>query len=292
VTYLAMDFGLSIRRACELLELSRTSFGYEAREKEDEEAIRKRLKELAEKRRRFGCRRLHVLLRREGVMINHKRTERIYREERLSLRIRRRKKHASSTRIEIPEPLYQNHIWTMDFMSDWLANGRKLKVFSLVDEYTRKCLLIEADTSINGERVCRALSEVSQAEGLPEMIIIDNGPEFIGSALDKWAYERGVKLCFITPGKPIENAYIESFNGRFRDECLNANWFMSMKDAQRIIEDWRTDYNQERPHSGLDYLTPEEFIEKEREKSQAAIAACSSSNNVENSNYDWHNKRG
>ena len=284
-------FGLSIRSACKLVELSRTSFAYKAREKEDEKAIRKRLKELAEKRRRFGCPRLHVLLRREGVMINHKRTERIYREEGLSLRVRRRKKTASCTRIEIPKPQRRNHIWTMDFMSDNLANGRRLKVFSVVDEYTRRCHRIEVDTSLNGVRVCRALSEVSQAEGLPEMIIIDNGPEFIGNALDKWAYEREVKLCFITPGKPVENAYIESFNGRFRDECLNENWFMSMHDARKIIEDWRIDYNQERPHSGLDYLTPEEFIKKEREKSSMAIAVDALSN-TGNSNYHWYNKRG
>ena len=285
-------FGLSIRRACKLVSLSRTSFAYKAREKEGEQAIRKRLKELAEKRRRFGCARLHVLLRREGVMINHKRTERIYREEGLSLRVRRRKKMASCTRIEIPKPQRRNHIWTMDFMSDNLASGRKLKVFSVVDEYTRRCQRIEVDTSLNGVRVCRALSEVSQTEGLPEMIIIDNGPEFIGNALDKWAYERQVKLCFITPGKPVENAYIESFNGRFRDECLNENWFMSMQDARKIIEDWRIDYNQERPHSGLDYLTPEEFIQKERDKESTAIAVDSLSNNAGNSNYHWYNKRG
>ena len=275
-----------------MVELSRTSFEYKAREKEDEKAIRKRLKELAEKRRRFGCARLHVLLRREGIMINHKRTERLYKEEGLSLRVRRRKKTASCTRIEIPKPLRRNHIWTMDFMSDNLANGRKLKVFSVVDEYTRRCHRIEVDTSLNGVRVCGALSEVSQAEGLPEMIIIDNGPEFIGNALDKWAYEREVKLCFITPGKPVENAYIESFNGRFRDECLNENWFMSMHDARKIIEDWRIDYNQERPHSGLDYLTPEEFIQKEREKSSTAIAVDALPINSENSNYHWYNKRG
>ena len=290
--YMRGSFGLSIRRACGLVELSRTSFAYKVKEKEDEEAIRKRLKELAERRRRFGCARLHVLLRREGVMINHKRTERIYRDEGLSLRIRRRKKTASCTRVEIPKPLHQNHIWTMDFMSDTLGNGRKLKVFSVVDEYTRRCHRIEVDTSLNGVRACRALSEVSQAAGLPEMIIIDNGPEFIGSALDKWAYERGVKLCFITPGKPVENAYIESFNGRFRDECLNENWFMSMHDARKIIEDWRIDYNHERPHSSLNYLTPEEFIQKEREKSSTAIAVDALAINSGNSNYHWYNKRG
>jgi putative transposase len=234
--------------------------------KPDEEVIRKRLKKLAETRRRFGCPRLHVMLRREGFMINHKRTERIYRQEGLILRIRRRKKISSLLRIDSPKPNYPNHIWSMDFMRDSLAGGRVMKVLCVVDEYTRKCFRIEVDTSINGVRVARFLSEISQAEGLPEIIIIDNGPEFIGAALDAWAYERGVKLTFIHPGKPVENAYIESFNGRFRDECLNENWFLSLEHARQIIEKWRIDYNNDRPHSSLGYLTPEEFIRQERKK--------------------------
>jgi len=259
-------FGLSIRRACKLIGLSRTSFGYKPAVKPDEEVIRKRLRKLAETRRRFGCRRLHVLLRREGFMLNHKRTERIYRQEGLILRIRRRKKLSSLLRTEMPKPSYPNHIWSMDFMRDGLACGRSIKILSIVDEYTRKCFRIEVDTSINGVRVARALTEISQTEGLPEIIVIDNGPEFIGNALDVWAYQRGVKLTFIRPGKPVENAYIESFNGRFRDECLNENWFLTLEHARGIIERWRIDYNSERPHSSLGYLTPEEFIRQESEK--------------------------
>jgi putative transposase len=154
----------------------------------------------------------------------------------------------------------------MDFMRDSLAGGRTIKVLSVVDEYTRKCFRIEVDTSINSVRVARILTEVGQTEGLPEIIIIDNGPEFIGNALDVWAYQRGVKLTFIRPGKPVENAYIESFNGRFRDECLNENWFLTLEHARGIIEKWRIDYNSERPHSSLVYLTPEEFIRQESEK--------------------------
>ena len=146
-------------------------------------------------------------------------------------------------------------------MRDSLPDGRSIKVLSVVDEYTRKCFRIEVDTSINGVRVSRVLSEIAQIEGLPEIIIMDNGPEFISNALDAWAYQRGVKLTFIRPGKPVENAYIESFNGRFRDECLNENWFMSLDHARRIIEEWRMDYNTARPHSSLGYLTPEEFID-------------------------------
>jgi len=259
-------FGLSVRRACKLIGLSRTSFGYKPVVKPDEEAICKRLRKLAETRRRFGCPRLQVMLRREGFMINHKRTERIYRQEGLILRIRRRKKMSSLLRTEIPKPDYPNHIWSMDFMRDNLASGRTIKVLSVVDEYTRKCFRIEVDTSINGVRVARALTEISQTEGLPEIILIDNGPEFIGNALDTWAYQRRVKLTFIRPGKPVENAYIESFNGRFRDECLNENWFLTLEHARGIIEKWRIDYNNERPHSSLGYLTPEEFIRQESEK--------------------------
>lgn len=206
------------------------------------------------------------MLRREGFMINHKRTERIYREEGLSLRIRHRKKMASLLRSELPKPTHPNHIWSMDFMRDTLASGRAIKVLPIVDEYTRKCFRIEVDTSINGARLVRILSEISQYEGLPEIIIIDNGPEFISKALDAWAYERGVKLTFINPGKPIENAYIESFNGRLRDECLNDNWFLTLEQARGIIEEWRVDYNNERPHSSLGYLTPEEFIRQEKGK--------------------------
>ncbi len=264
--YSVERFGLSIRRACGVVGLSRTSFAYSPIVKSDEGVIREKLKEFAQKKRRYGCRRLHVLLRREGLTINHKRTERIYRAEGLQLSIRRRKKLASLLRIEIPKPTHRNHIWSMDFMRDALASGRTIKVLAIVDEYTRKCFRIEVDTSINGVRVVRVLNEIAQVEGLPEIIIIDNGPEFIGKALDAWAYQRGVKLAFITPGKPVENAYIESFNGRFRDECLNENWFMTLEQAREIVEAWRVDYNTERPHSSLEYMTPEEFIRQELSK--------------------------
>jgi putative transposase len=247
------------------MDLSRTSFSYTPIVKPDEERIRKRLRKLSETRRRFGCPRLHIMLRREGFMINHKRTERIYRQEGLALRIRRRKKMASLLRTQIPRPDYVNHIWSMDFMRDNLSDGRTIKLLSVVDEYTRKCFRIEVDTSINGLRVSRILSEISQRQGLPEIIIIDNGPEFISNALDAWAYQRGVKLTFIRPGKPVENAYIESFNGRLRDECLNENWFLSVEQARRIVEDWRMDYNTARPHSSLGNLTPEEFIRQKSE---------------------------
>jgi len=249
-----------------MIGLSRTSFCYKPVSRPDEEVFVKRLKKLAETRRRFGCPRLHIMLRREGFKINHKRTERIYSQLGLILRIRRRKKMSSQLRTEVPKPKYPNHIWSMDFMRDSMGNGRSIKVLSVVDEYTRKCFRIEVDTSINGMRVARVLTEIGQTAELPEIIMVDNGPEFISNALDNWAYQRGVKLTFIRPGKPVENAYIESFNGRFRDECLNENWFLTLEHARGIIERWRIDYNTVRPHSSLGYLTPEEFMSQESRK--------------------------
>lgn len=160
-------------------------------------------------------------------------------------------------------------------MRDSLSSGRQLKLFTLIDEYTRKCLKIDADTSITGRKVTQALEVVSYGEGLPEMIIVDNGPEFISNALDKWAYGRGIKLFFITPGKPVENTFIESFNGKFRDECLNMHWFMSLEHARSIVEDWRIDYNTERPHSSLNDMTPEEFIRSQKARIPEGIPSGS-----------------
>jgi len=211
------------------------------------------------------------MLRREGVIINHKRTERIYKEEGLALRIRRRKKMAAIQRIEALAPTRVNERWSMDFVSDALSSGRKIRALTIVDEYSRKCHRIEVDTSIGGQRVTRVLDEIAQFEGLPSLITIDNGPEFISKALDAWAYQRGIKLNFIRPGKPVDNSFIESFNGRFRDECLNDHWFVSLDEARKIIEDWRIDYNNERPHTSLGNLTPEEFLVKEREKISTGI---------------------
>ena len=217
------------------------------------------MRELADVRRRFGCRRLHVLLKREHLVVNHKRTERIYKEENLSLRIRRRKKTASHGRVAIKEAEGVNELWAMDFLQDSLFDGRRTRVLAIIDMFTRECLRLEVDTSIKGQRVVTALSQTASMRGLPENIIVDNGPEFISNVLDAWAYERGVKLHFIRPGKPVDNAYMESFNGKFRDECLNQNWFMSLGHARQVIEEWRVDYNMVRPHSSLDDMTPIEF---------------------------------
>jgi len=247
-----------------LVGMPRASYTYKPKEKKpDEDQIRTKLKEFADKKPRYGCPRLHILLRREGFLINHKRTERLYVDEKLALRKKKRRKTGSMNRTDVPQPERKNHIWSMDFVSDAVSSSRKLKMLTIVDAFTRKCLDIVVDTSINGYRVCRSLDEIVAREGKPEMIIVDNGPEFTGRALDEWAYSRGISIHFIRPGKPVENAYIESFNGRLRDECLNGHWFTSVDHARSIIEDWRMDYNEVRPHSSLGNLSPNEFIRKE-----------------------------
>lgn len=243
--------------------MPRSSYSYKKKLKPDEEEIRRKLRELAEKKPRYGCPRLHVFLRREGYMINHKRTERLYREEKLALRKKKRRKIASMYRSEIPKALRKNHVWRMDFIFDATSGSRRLKMLTLSDTFTRKCLDILVDTSINGQRVCRVLDEKAEIEGLPEIIIVDNGPEFSGRAMDEWAYRKGVKIFFIRPGKPTDNNYAESFNGRFRDECLNLHWFINLEHARSIVADWTADYNENRPHSSLGYLSPNEFIRKE-----------------------------
>lgn len=221
--------------------------------------VRQRLRELAEQRKRFGSPRLHILLKREGLVINHKRTERLYREEGLALRRKRKRKGATGVRVVSPAAERPNQHWSMDFVMDSIVTGRRFRALTIVDDYTRECPAIEVDTSLGGARVVQVLERIVEARGLPEIITVDNGPEFIGKALDAWAYRRGVRLNFISPGKPIENAYIESFNGRFRDECLNTNWFLSLKQAREVIEAWREDYNRVRPHSSLNNQTPTEY---------------------------------
>lgn len=192
-------------------------------------------------------------------MVNHKRTERIYREEGLSLRRKRRRKSAAGLRVTMPSPQRPNQRWSMDFVTDSVVSGRRFRALAIVDNFSRECPAIEVDTSLGGARVVSLLERLSQTRGLPEIITMDNGPEFAGKVLDEWAYRKGVKLNFIRPGKPIENAYAESFNGRFRDECLNTNWFMNIKHAREVIEEWRRDYNEVRPHSSLNDRTPKEY---------------------------------
>lgn len=254
------SLGRSIRKSCLLVGIQRASYDYRPVGGNDEE-LREKIRELAQQRRRFGSPRIHLLLRRAGLVVNHKRTERIYREEGLSLRKRKRKKTGAMARKAFPAAEKANERWSMDFATDSLVTGRHFRALVIVDDYSRECPVIEVDTSLGGHRVVAVLDRLAETRGLPQVITVDNGPEFAGKALDEWAYRKGVKLNFIHAGKPIENAYAESFIGRFRDECLNENWFMSMKDARKIIEAWRRDYNESRPHGSLAGLTPKEYIE-------------------------------
>lgn len=255
---------LSERRACGLIGMSRGSWRYQRKER-NEAALRARLRELAGERPRFGYRRLHRMLRREkerGIgkwTVNHKRVYRLYREEGLAMRRRKSKRFRAEARVPLQLPTRANQMWTMDFTRDSLASGRKFRTLNLMDGYTREALWIEVDTSLPALRVVQVLERVAQERGFPETIQVDNGPEFISRVVDQWAYTNGVALHFIDPGKPVQNAFIESFNGKFRDECLNQSWYTSLEDAQQIIEAWRTDYNTVRPHSSLGYQTPEEY---------------------------------
>jgi putative transposase len=258
VEYIRQSYSISERRACKLSSLDRTSFRYEPKPDRNAE-LRIRLRELAEQRRKFGSPRLHVLLQREGHLVNHKRVERLYREEGLSLRSKKRKKRVSHLRVVLDRPEQANQHWSMDFVSDSLWNGRRFRVLTIVDDLTRECPALEVDHSLPGLRVTRVLDRLAATRGLPKVITVDNGPEFISRAMDAWAHENKVKLRFIQPGKPVQNAYIESFNGKLRDECLNENVFIDLKDARNKIEAWRRDYNSIRPHSSLNNLTPEEF---------------------------------
>jgi len=249
---------LSERRACGLAGMGRSSYRYQSRDSEESE-LRERLKKLAAERRRYGYRRLTVLLNREGREVNHERVYRLYREEGLSVQRRKRKRIGAVERQALALPTRTNGRWSMDFVSDGLGDGRKFRSLNIVDDYSRECVATEVDTSIPGGRVVRVLERLNELRGLPEVLVTDNGPEFAGQALDVWAYERGVKLHFIQPGKPIQNAFIESFNGKMRDECLNEHWFRTLSEARQTIEAWRRDYNEVRPHSSLANRTPQEF---------------------------------
>ena len=252
------EYRRSERRACQLAGMGRSSCRYPARRREDRK-LRERLRELAGERRRFGYRRLTVLLRREGWTVNPKRVYRLYRIEGLGVRRTQRKRLKAVARMPLALPTQVNQVWTMDFTHDQLASGRKFRTLNLMDGFTREAPRIEVDTSLPGLRVVRVLEEVAGERGYPEAIQVDHGPEFISRVVDQWAFEHRVELRFIEPGKPTQNAFIESFNGKFRDECLNENWFLTLQEAREKIEMWRRDYNQARPHSALGYQTPEEF---------------------------------
>lgn len=260
VAYTQERLGFSQRRACRLVGTARSTVRYRSRRQGDE-ALRTRLRDLAAQRPRFGYRRLHVLLRREGIVVNHKRVERLYREEGLAVRRRTRK---SLTRIRRGRPLppaRANEQWALDFLHDGLASGRTIRVLSVIDVFTREALALEVDTSLPGSRVVRVLERLLGERERPGQLVLDNGPELISCALEEWAHRHAVTLHFIDPGKPIQNAHCESFHGRLRDECLNEHWFLGIGDARQIVEAWRRDYNHARPHSALGYQTPVEFAQ-------------------------------
>jgi putative transposase len=260
VGFVVDRFGMSQRRSCALIGMDRTSCRYVSRRQGDE-ALRRRMVELAKSRPRWGYRMLCDVLRREQL-VNHKRVHRLYKLEALQVRRRRRKRVAAAKRVLLALPSRLNERWSMDFVSDTLSNGRVFRTLNIVDDFTRECVAIEVDHSLPGLRVVQVLERLASTRGLPGTIVMDNGPEFAGRVLDAWAYRRGVRLHFIEPGKPVQNAFIESFNGKFRDECLNEHWFISLIDARHTIEIYRRDYNGYRPHSSLGGLTPEEFARR------------------------------
>jgi putative transposase len=259
------QYRMSERHACRLVSLARSTHRYRARKADRDQELRQQLKELAAKRMRFGYRRLTAMLERQGVEANHKKIYRLYREEGLAMRIRQRRRIRWNGAVAAPAARKANERWSIDFLSDAVSTGQVIRMLTMVDDYTRECPAIEVDTSLGGLRVRRVLDRVVAERGLPEAMVLDHGPEFRSRALAAWSEERGVRLEFIQPGKPVQNAYVESFNGRLRDECLNANWFTNLNDARRKIEVWRRDYNQERPHSSLGYLSPTAFAKTRAE---------------------------
>ncbi|WLT30765.1 IS3 family transposase [Geothrix sp. PMB-07] len=246
---------VSERRACILLGVTRSAYRRPST-RVDWTELRKRLIELAGERKRFGYRRLHMLLRREAFPVNVKRIYRLYKEEGLSVRKRIRKRLKGGMRRELRVPTRPNEQWAMDFTSDALADGRSIRTLNVVDTFTRGCLAIEVDTSLPSLRVARVLERIIDERGRPEILVTDNGPEFTSRIFDQWRHQQGIEHHLIQPGKPMQNGTCESFNGRFRDECLNEHWFASLREVRIITEDWRHDYNHYRPHGPLGGITP------------------------------------
>ena len=260
VAHLVRDGHCSERRACRLLEIPRASVRYRPRPRNGEEALRQRLHTLAHRHRRYGYRRVAAILRREGFAVNVKRVHRLWKEAGLGLRRKRPKKRLYGPKGEVGQCAeHPRHVWTYDFVEDRTANGGRLKILAVVDEYTRECLALNVDKRITAQGVLSTLEWLFLLHGRPEHLRSDNGPEFIAKAVQEWLVRQGTKTLYIKPGSPWENAYIESFNDKLRDECLNMEVFRNGQEARNVIEAWRKEYNEVRPHSSLNYNTPAEF---------------------------------
>lgn len=269
VTHLCAEHGVSERRACEVLRVDRSSVRYKST-RPDDAHLREAMKKVAAERRRFGYRRIHIMLERQGLHMNQKKLRRLYREEKLQVRKRGGRKRALGTRRPMLLPSRPNERWSLDFVSDAFTDGRRFRVLAVVDDFSRECLTLIADTSLSGVRVTRELNSLIQQRGRPNTIVSDNGTEFTSMAILKWCQETNVEWHYIQPGKPMQNGFVESFNGSFRDECLNETLFSSLSQARYHITEWKEDYNQNRPHSSLGNLTPIEFAMKMALQKQAA----------------------
>jgi putative transposase len=269
VAHLMEVHQVSQRRACDVLQVDRTSVRYLSRRPNDA-ALRDAIKRISRERRRFGYRRIHVMVAREGFVVNHKKVRRIYREEKLQVRRRGGRKRALGTRKPMVLPDGPNQRWSLDFVSDALIDGRRFRILTVVDDFSRENLVLVADTSLSGQRVARELDRVIAERGMPKTIVSDNGTEFTSMAILKWVQETGIDWHYIAPGKPQQNGFIESFNGKLRDECLNETLFGTLRNAQNMLEAWQEDYNWRRPHSSLRNMTPMEFLQRKAMDKMAA----------------------
>lgn len=259
---------MGARRAARLLRVPWSTMLYESR-KDAQEPLRRRLREIAATYVRYGYRRLTVLLRREGWKVNAKRVYRLYEEENLKVRSVERKKIARRQRVPPVQAMGPNEGWSADFVSEKLTDGRSIRILTVIDQFTRECVWLEADRSMSGPKVVAALTRaIAERGATPASMTLDNGSEFAGRAMEAWAIAAGVRLCFIRPGRPVENGFIESFNGRLRDECLNVEWFTSLAEARDKLAAWRDHYNHRRPHSALDDRPPSVFAELHRSVSR------------------------
>ena len=264
---------LSERRACRLVGLSRDSYRHPPTVDEATQQLSAKIVEIAHVRRRFGYRRIHDLLRVEFPAVNHKRVYRLYRQAQLAVRKRKKQRRVASERVPLKAATRVNEVWSMDFVSDSLANGRRLKCLTVADDFTHECVDIAVDYGISGQYVTRLLDQAAMFRGYPAAVRTDNGPEFTCRAFIAWAQAHGVQHILIQPGRPMQNGYIESFNGKFRDECLNEHWFQTLQQARSEIAIWRKDHNETPPHSSLGRIPPAEFAERQRSKNKPPPAS-------------------